>query len=118
MNTIKHVETLVYYDGVQVFEGRDAGGAGYIGVMTSRFDEVDEYLVTKVEQESLNRFRVGAVDLRTLLLSASVDGWYLMRTGGDFSRPLALASQHGALDENDLLPDAGFLLPETIQAGD
>ncbi len=33
MKTIKHTNILVYYDGVQVFAGRDAVGDHYVGAM-------------------------------------------------------------------------------------
>ena len=121
MKTIQHVDTLVYYDGVQVFEGCDAVGDLYIGVMTGPeegFAELDKYLIAKVKSESLHRFRAGAIDLRTLLLAASGDGWYLAKTNGDFEQPLALARQDIPLAETEFLPDAGFLLQEPTGVGD
>ena len=118
MKNIKHVDTLVYYDGVQVFVGQDSAGGRYLGVMTSRFDQVDQYLVTKVKQERLDQFCSGAIDLRSLLLASASDGWYLTRTGADFDQPLALEQQKGNLAKSDFLPAEGFLLSETIQADD
>ena len=45
MKTIKHTNTLVYYDGVQVFAGQDAVGSHYIGAMIDTVGDADQYLV-------------------------------------------------------------------------
>ena len=45
MKTIKHTNTLVYYDGVQVFAGQDAGGDHYVGAMIDTVGNADRYLV-------------------------------------------------------------------------
>jgi hypothetical protein len=41
MKTIRHTTTLVYYDGPQVFEGRDSIGVLYIAVMVEPVGEID-----------------------------------------------------------------------------
>ena len=114
MNTIQHTDTLVYYDGVQVFEGRDAGGGCYVGMMIASLDDIDRYLVSGVvPPESLRLFRSGALDLKTLMLRGAEDGWYITETDGDFTQPLVLQAQSGALTGKDFLPDDGFLLCES-----
>ena len=44
MKTIKHTNTLVYYDGVQVFAGQDAVGDHYAGAMIDTVGDADRYL--------------------------------------------------------------------------
>ena len=51
---IRHVRTLVYYDGPQVFEARDTIGGHYIAVMGAS-DEI-RYLVAGVAPERLQAF--------------------------------------------------------------
>ena len=110
MKTIVHTDTLVYYDGAQVFEGHDSMGACYIGVMIDSLDSGDRYIVTKVSPEPMRKFRAGAIDLRTLLVEEARDAWYMTQTEDDFARPLALEAQSGALEDTDFLPEKGFIL--------
>ena len=62
MRSVRHTDTLVHCDGVQVFEGRDPAGGRYVGVMVDGGDGSDRYLVTGVASERLRRFRSGALD--------------------------------------------------------
>ena len=110
MTTIKHNRTLVYYDGVQVFAGQDAGGDNYVGAMIDTVGDADRYLVVATDAESLTRFYAGDVDLRTLLLEASADGWYTALVDDDFQLPEFIEPQSGSLLEMDYLPQAGFHL--------
>ena len=110
MRLIRHTYTLVYYDGVQVFEGRDPIGGHYVGVMTGTVDGLDRYLVTGVIPEQLRQFRSGDLDLRNLLLEASCMGWYFVDVSDDFEKPLVLMQQEGSLEGREFLPEEGFVL--------
>lgn len=107
---IRHTATLVYYDGIQVFEGRDSIGGRYIGVMIDSADDTDRYLVTGVAPERLRQFRSGDLDLRTLLLDSGREGWCFADASDDLRRPLELVEQEGPLEGREFLPDAGFTL--------
>lgn len=111
MKPVRHTDTLVHYDGVQVFEGRDSAGGRYVGVMVDGGDGSDRYLVTGVAPERLRRFRSGALDLRSMLLEAGRDEWYFADVSDDFQAPLRLMPQDGSLEGRDFLPDEGFVLP-------
>ena len=113
MKTIKHTNTLVYYDGVQVFAGQDDVGDHYVGAMIDTVGDADQYLVVTVAPDPLNRFYAGDLDLRTLLLESSVDGWYTALVDDDFERPVSLDPEQGPLLEMDYLPEAGFRLGKT-----
>ena len=112
MKKIHYIDTLVYYDGAQVFEGRDLAGGCYIGVLIDSLDNADHYVVAGVSPERLNRFRAGELDLRTLLVEGSKDAWYLTQTCNDFADPLSLEEQSGSIADTDFLPADGFLLCE------
>ena len=101
MKTIKHTNTIVYYDGVQVFAGQDAAGDHYVGAMIDTVGNADRYLVVAVAPDPLSRFYAGDLDLRTLLLESSVDGWYTALVDDDLERPVSLESQQGLLLEMD-----------------
>lgn len=107
---IRHTATLVYYDGIQVFEGRDSIGGRYIGVMIDSADDTDRYLVTGVAPERLRQFRSGDLDLRTLLLEAGREGWHFADVPDGLQQPLRLARQNGSLEHQAFLPDEGFVL--------
>ena len=102
--------TLLYYDGVQVFEGRDDSGNCYLGSLIDSTPDADRYLVTGVHPEHLRQLRAGARDLRAVLLERSYSGWYLACVGDNFATPFALERQQGMLLDHDYLPENGVLL--------
>ena len=113
MMTIQHTETVVYYEGVQLFVGRDDVGVQYVGSMVDTDSDGDRYLVVSVTPEPLRRFYTGELDLRTLLLDSSTGGWYTALVDDDFEGPVSLEPHRDALLEMDYLPEAGFYLRET-----
>ena len=113
MRMVKLVATLLYYDGIQVFEGTDDSGNRYLGAMIDSEPDADRYLVTGVSLEHLRELRTGTRDLRPVLLECSHEGWYLARIGDNFAAPFTLEPQQGALINYDYLPEAGVLLAES-----
>ena len=113
MKTVTHVSTLFYYDGPQVFEARDADEITYVGVMVPPSDAGEERcLVVAVTPERLRQFRDGRIDLRSVVLEAGRDGWYLATGNPDRSEQIDIESQSVPLaEEETLLPDEGFFLP-------
>ena len=114
MKTIKHTKTLVYHDGVQVFAGQDADGGNYIGAMIDTVGDADRYLVVGTAPDPLRRFYADEVDLRTLLLDSSADGWYTALVDDDFELPVSLEPQSGSLLKMDYLPETGVHLRKTL----
>ena len=110
MTTIKHIRTLVYYDGVQVFTGQDAAGDNYVGAMIDTVGDADRYLIVATAAEALARLYAGDIDLRTLLLEASAGGWYTALVDDDLQLPVLIEPQSGSLLEMDYLPEAGVHL--------
>ena len=114
MKTIRHTDTLVYYDGVQVFEGQDSVGGHFVGVMIDSLEDADVYLVAGVDPIQLKQFRSGSLDLKTLLLEGAEHGWYTTRADDDLMQSLILEVQEGPLGEREFLPDDGFLLEDDV----
>lgn len=110
MKTIRHTNTLFYYDGLQIFEARDAIGGHYIAVMIESKDTHDRYLVTGVAPERLRQFRSGTLDLRSLLVESDEEEWYLATIIAGLDKPLELSQQRTSLTESGFLPDGGFVL--------
>lgn len=110
MRRIGQVRTLVYYDGVQVFEGRDSSGGRYVGVLIDDSGPAARYLVVGVAPERLRLFRVGAVDLRTLFLKAGPGEWLLADIADGFRAPLTPFRPEDPGACRVLLPEEGFVL--------
>ena len=112
MKTIESTETLVYFDGVVVFAGKDPIGGHYIGSIIDTLNSVDRYLVAGVSPDRLRQFRSGSVDLRTLFLEAPDGEWFLATSRTDIEQPLVLEPGEGSLLASDFLPEEGFLLDD------
>lgn len=114
MRMAQLTSALLYYDGVQIFEGRDPIGGHYVGVLVDSIADGDRYLVTGVAPDRLRDFRSGMLDLRTLLLDSSVNGWYLATVIDDFATPFKMERQQGPLLDQDMLPDEGVVLFDDV----
>ena len=110
MKTVKPVSTLYYYDGPQVLEARDGIGGHYIAVIVEQLQDYDRYLVAGVAPNRLRQFRSGILDLRTLLVDADADEWYLASAPAGPEQLMTLEPQPRSLTESGLLPDEGFVL--------
>lgn len=110
MNEVRYSSTLLYYDGLQLFEARDAIGGHYLAMLVDQSIDVDQYLVVGVSPEKLGRFRLGEFDLRSLILDLGREAWYLTTIADDLDHTLRLAPQSDPLQDSSLLPDEGFFL--------
>lgn len=110
MKQIHYTATHTYYDGILLFEARDSGGSHYIASAIDRQEKYDRYLLKKVPLEALRRFRTGGTDLKSLLLEAPGDDWYVASLGGDPEEPLRLERHTSPLIETDYLPERGLVL--------
>ena len=122
MKSIRYTNALFYYDGPQVFEARDAIGGHYVAVMVGPEPHTGtaapsggpggRYLVARVAPERLRQFRVGAIDLRSLLVGSDEDERYVATAGTGVESALEIERLTTPLVENGYLPDEGFLLHE------
>jgi len=113
MKSIRYFATLFYYDGIQVFEARDAIGGHYVALMVEPTGEGDRYLLAGVEPERLRLFRTGELDLRALLLERAEADWFFAAPCNGFDAPLVLEPQTSPLQDCPDLPEPGFLLHDT-----
>ncbi len=114
MKNITFKSTLFWYDGPQVFEARDPIGGHYVAVAIEERSQRSSYVVVGVAPERLRRLRAGLVDLRTVLIEAAAEAWYLAPAASDLAEPVSIELQTGSIAETGFLPDDGFLLhPDT-----
>jgi hypothetical protein len=99
-HTIQHVNTLMYYDGVQLFDAQDSSGKYYVAINNTSNDLItqhDEYIVIEVVLEDLEKFREGLIDSGTLLDSRPSSVWFLARFVNDLAAPIVIEAQTSPL---------------------
>lgn len=110
MRTIHYTATLFYYDGPQIFEARDVIGGHYVALLITPQGGQERYLVVGVTPEQLRQFRSGILDLRSLLITAGREEWYITITETNLDQPIVLDLQSIPIAESTFLPDEGFVL--------
>lgn len=112
MKAIEFTKVLLYCDGPQIVEAQDEIGGSYIALLVDDVDGFDRYLVCGVHPHRLRGFRIGSLDLRSLLLESSGVEWGLVTFTddmvGSFLRP---ETRTGRICD-EFLPDEGFYLHE------
>ena len=112
MKTIQATEILEYYDGIEIFAGRDAIGGNYLGMRVDISGDYDRYVVVGTRPDRLRQFRSGALDLRELLLETPGGEWYLTLADMSYGEPMRLELQDSPLEQSDFLPSPGFTLDD------
>ena len=111
--TIKPVAILDYYDGIQIFEGRDPIGGNYVAALIDSVGSAYRYVATGANPERMRQFRDGELDLLTLLLEAPGGEWFFIYADAPYGEPLTLLPQKGPLAERkDLLPGPNLILDD------
>ena len=108
---IRYTRTLDYNDGILLFEAKDPIGGTYVASLLATGEDADAYLLVGCEPEQLRLFTSGGTDLRDLMRSSAIYGWYLADVT-DFDEPLKLHSQH-----EDYIPDNYLPKPGLFTAG-
>lgn len=112
MKPVTFTNILLYCDGPQIVEAQDNIGGSYIALLVDDVDGFDRYLICGVHPLKLRSFRVGSVDLRSILLDNSATEWGLVTVGNEAKElPLQPEVRTGQIDEA-FLPEAGFFLHE------
>ena len=104
MKTVTHLSTLLWYNGPQVFEARDPIGGHYVAASVND----TQHLLSGVEPSALRSFRIGAVDLRTLITAHGSDQYLV--TADPITKPIELAHPVSADRSHEFLPKPGLYL--------
>lgn len=113
MRSICYKATLLYYDGPQIIEARDSIGGYYVGVSIESANGSERFVLVGVKPRSLHSFRIGKLDLKSLMLETGREEWYLGTLGESLDSPMDVSQQVKRLEETDFLPDDGFFLEQT-----
>ena len=106
---IRHIATLDYCDGVQLFAAEDDMGSSYVAALVSIGHKADRYLVVGCESKTLLAFRAGSTDLLSLFRHSSEQGWYIADVTG-FDKPIRITHQEGISIPDEMMPGVGFYL--------
>lgn len=109
---IRHTATLLYYDGPQIIEARDAIGGHYIGIFTGIEEDADVFLLKGTPPEDLRRFRLGQVDLKGLLEREPGSSWILAGADSESGSFNIRSTSTEPLATTNFLPEAGLFLHE------
>lgn len=110
MMKIHHKNTLIYYDGVQVFDAQDDIGGNYIGVLVDTAESGhDHFLVVGIAPAELQRLRLAEIDLRAAIIGRPGKGWFLAAATAGVGGPLDLEERTGDIPEEYLPGDGLFL---------
>ena len=110
MKTVRAIDVLDYYDGVEIFKARDERGENYLGLRIDTSGDHDRYAVVGVRPERLREFCSGKLDLRELMLETPKGEWYVTVASMAFGQPMPLKLQDTPLEQADVLPSPGFTL--------
>lgn len=115
MRTLSHFETLVYYDGPELFIAHDQLDVLYVCLLVEKADGPEKLICIPVSKGRLNDFASGKVDLRSIIETPETGEQFVgIVTNGDFQR---IPIVH--IPANDVpaewLPESGFFIkPETV----
>ena len=110
MKTIKAIEIIAYYDGIEVFTGEDAAANKYVASRMATAGDHDEYAVVEVSAENMEEFLSGSLDLRNLMLRAPGGEWYITVANMEYGEPMLMEPQDTPLKKSDVLPSPGFTM--------
>lgn len=110
MTAIQHTNTLLYYDEPIVFEACDREGQRYLAMAVESLEDEDRYLIVAASPRQLDQLSTGRIDMRSLLLKAGKNAWFISTTKTGTKDPMLIERQRIPLEKSGLLPDGGFFL--------
>jgi len=101
---LKHIETLSYCDGIQLFKASSPSGCIYMCVLVE-VGVVDTYLCSPVTKDNLELYERGIIDLLAVYQRAHT--FWSIQTNNIFLYTEATLIERGDVSD-DWLPGAGY----------
>ncbi|MGC1376995.1 MAG: DUF6575 domain-containing protein [Anaerolineales bacterium] len=114
---LEYQATLIYYDGVQLFTGKDQLGTQYICLLVEQGDQGDRFLCAPISQGKLSAFYHSGVDLRDIFIFPESDELFLIETEDILQKNLELQAVVEPVPEG-WLPDTGFIYEKPVEGAD
>ncbi len=110
-NEIRYTKTLVFYDGILLFEAKDPIGGTYLASHVKPVPKGDRYLLVGCRPEDLRMLRQGAIEPRSLMQESAEYGWFLADLTST-ERPLDILDQGFESIPEKHLPGEGITIAE------
>jgi len=107
---LRYSDTLLYYDGVQLFSAADGGGQDYVCLLVECDIAKDKYLCVPISPAQLGELCQGELDVRQAFSIVKRNGAFIVETG-DVPARLFPIRPIGAEEVPEWwLPDSGLFL--------
>lgn len=106
---IRHKETLIYYDGPQLFLARDQVSAQYLCLLVEDKGDFDKFLCVPVSSERLKDFYLGEFDLRKIYEQPESDELFYAEVKESIEEVFQLFPLSLNNLPSEWLPDSGFI---------
>ncbi|MCK4223830.1 MAG: hypothetical protein KAX39_01535 [candidate division Zixibacteria bacterium] len=107
---LDHSESLLFYDGPQLFIAVDRLGTKYVCLLVEESEDIDKYLCVAISNSRVESLALGELDLRTIYESPEMDELFVAESKPEEvtrlqATPIAISDV-----PKDWFPDAGFFL--------
>lgn len=109
---IQHKETLIYYDGPQLFSAYDQFRTPYLCLLVEQDDDADQFLCVPISPTRLELFYQGRIDLRTIYDAPESAELFYVQIGNEERETYPLFSL--AEVSTEWLPDSNFFFQQEI----
>jgi len=110
MKRLNHSESLIFYDGVQIFVGDDQFGGKFICLLTDRSEQTDKYLCAPISLFGIHDFLQGKLDLREVFENPEIDELFRIEVVAENFFDMPALPIPVAQGPPEWLPDYGFFL--------
>ncbi len=115
MKKLSHSESLVWYDGLQVFVAEDQFGTRFVCILTEKEEQNDTYFCAPISPLKLQDLVRGEMDLREVFENPEVDNLFSIKTDGQNFNDMPATPISVAQVPAGWWPDHGFFLhPEKV----
>jgi len=108
MRRLSHFETLVFYDGVQIFTAKDQFDTRFICMLFEKGECSDKYLCAPISLPKLGQFLEGRIDLRDIFRNPEIKELYQIEASTDNLLEMPATPVAESLPE--WLPEPGFFM--------
>ena len=107
---ITYKRSLLDFDKVEIFEGSNAEGDSFLGLLVEEFNNKDIYCVIPISVDNLEDFENGEIELRSLFESRTKKEWYIAETDNIVDEPIDLIVPKVLNVPQNYLPKEGFYM--------
>ena len=113
MRVLAHFETLVYYDGPQLFIAHDQFGVRYVCLLVEQTEVYDKYLCVPVTSRNLQSLRSNERDLRDILQNPETGETFQAEVSGGHLESIEIQPIEIQRIPLSWFPEPGFVIHET-----